>query len=287
MFQARYIIYHPILQDTMNKLVVLRHTLRQYASLFISTPLLLGPACLPIVPVPYARTLFDQWVKVMLNSIDLSVNINDSNSPIMEDINNGTKQTEKSEKRGTLYIHLNQQTHLASLLYSIGIPKQFSIVTNIEYSLIPLIGWLQVRFGSVTIIRQNPVQAKSALQVAVDRLKRGESVAISIEGQRTLNGELCPYKKGPAVMAIEAQCDIVPFLTHGEYLLWPRGSWSVFPGGKVDMTLLPSMSTVGMTYADRDQLTSKLRVLAAREVEKWEIDNKEYIHSVRTERGGK
>ena len=274
----------------MNKMVMLRHTLKQYASLLLSTPLLLGPACLPIVPIPYARQLFDQWVKVMLNSMDLSVNIHDTNAhaPMTEDkdINNEVKKTKEHVKRGTLYIHLNQQTHLVSLLYSVAIPEQCSIVTNIEFSLIPLIGWLQVRFGSVTIIRQSPTQAKAALQVAVGRLKQGESVAISIEGQRTLNGELCPYKKGPAVMAIEAQCDIVPFLTHGEYLLWPRGSWSVFPGGKVDVTLLPTMSTAGMTYADRDQLTKSLRELADRDVEKWEQDNKEYIHTVRTHRGG-
>lgn len=264
----------------MTALSVLRHSLKQYATLLVSTPLLLGPACL--VPKPLARQLFHQWVNVMLKSIDLTVNINDANAP-----KDNTSDYNPGERpRGTLYVHLNQQTHLASLLYTVGIKEDFTIVTNFEYSLIPLIGWLQVRFGSVTIVRQYPAQAKAALQAAVQRLKEGESVGISIEGRRTTDGKLCPYKKGPAVMAIEAQCDIVPFMTHGEYLLWPSGSWSVLPGGKVDVMVLPRISTVGMTYEDRDQLTSTLREMAEREVQWWETNNREYIEGIKARRAG-
>lgn len=220
----------------------------------------------------------------MLKSIDLTVNVQEDATADAGNVD--TCCDEKLKRRGTLYVHLNQQTHLASLLYSRGIQKPFSIVTNFEFSMFPFIGWLQVRMGAITIVRQRPHWAKEALQRAVERLAEGDSIGISIEGRRSDDGNLCPFKKGPAVLAIAAQCDIVPFMTHGEYVLWPRGSWSVVEGGKVDIKLYPRISTAGMTYEDRDKLTLQLRNLAEAEIVKWNADNKDYIADIIARRDG-
>lgn len=242
-----------------------KYAIKQYTSFCISTPLLLGTACLPIVPKLYAKKLLHLWTDIMLKSIGTAVNVQNH----AEEATSGTT--------GTLYVHLNQQTHLASLLYTLGINTDFNFVVNIEYAIFPFLGWLQARLGAVTIIRQYPPQAKRALKTAVERIKRGENIGISIEGRRSEDGNLCPYKKGAAVMAIEAQCDIIPVMTFGEYILWPTGTWVVQPGGKIDVKLYPRMSTAGLTYADRDELTKKLRALAETEIASWEAKNEEYI----------
>ena len=119
----------------------------------------------------------------------------------------------------------------------------------------------------------------------MQKLKKGENVGMSIEGQRSLDGRLSPYKKGAAVIAIDAQCDIVPFMTHGEYLLWPRGAWTVLDGGTIDVKVYPRISTAGLTYADRDQLTEQLKSLAEAEISQWKNENCDYIAHMNSRRG--
>ena len=255
---------------------------KQYGSLLMFTPLLLGPACLPVMPKKYAIQLVRIWTRVMTNAIGLTVNVQQVSNPSSTSIDN--KELDNYNKRGTLYVHLNQQTHLASLLYTHGIDERFSLITNIEFTLLPFIGWLQHRFGSISIFRQHPESAKRSLEKAIERLRNGDSIGMSIEGKRTTNGKLNTFKKGAAVIAIASQCDIVPFMTHGEYLLWPRGRCTVAENGKIDIKIYPRISTQGLTYADRNELTSRLRVLAETEIRKWEIENSSYIADILSRR---
>jgi 1-acyl-sn-glycerol-3-phosphate acyltransferase len=91
-----------------------------------------------------------------------------------------------------------------------------------------------------------------------DGLRNGVSFGISAEGRRASPDKLAPYKKGPAVVAIDAQADIVPFYTTGAHAVWPRGEWRLRPG-VVDVHFLPPIQTRGLTYADRDSVVARLR----------------------------
>jgi 1-acyl-sn-glycerol-3-phosphate acyltransferase len=247
--------------------------------------MLLGAACLPIVPHSYAKKLQILWSDIMIKSLDLQVNVTDRNtrSDLCID-NNGVGNMVNASKdkpeKGKLYVHLNQQTHLTSLVYTRALPYPI-IIMNIEFTMLPFIGWLQHRFGSITIIRQYKQSAKQQLLRAVELLKNGTDIIISIEGKRTEDGSLSEFKKGPIVMAIEAQCDIIPIMTHGEYVLWPRGQYFVLPGGKVDIVLYPAISTIGLGFADRHSLLKQLRDLAEHEKANWEQMNVEYIKQIR------
>lgn len=165
---------------------------------------------------------------------------------------------------GYLFVHLDQQTLLSACLYPLVLQGPCSLVVNVEFALLPFIGWLTMLQGAVPIVRQRPALARRALADVVRRLRGGENFGISIEGKRTEAGRLSPYKKGPAVLAIEAGATIVPFMTHGEYRLWPRGARRVQPG-TVDLVAYPPLATRGLTYADRDDVTATLRTLAERE----------------------
>lgn len=84
---------------------------------------------------------------------------------------------------------------------------------------------------------------------------------ISIEGKRTRNGKLNDYKKGPVVMAINCQSDIVPFIIEGTFESLPYRSLYTKPG-KITIRLLKSISTRGMSYSNRDELRDQLRSIA-------------------------
>jgi 1-acyl-sn-glycerol-3-phosphate acyltransferase len=166
--------------------------------------------------------------------------------------------------RPHLYVWLNQ-TSLAEALTLRLLPPVYKIV-NLEYAAMPLIGWTCVLLRDIVIVRQWKKQAKRGIERAAARLVRGETWAISIEGARTPDGGLLPYKKGPIVMAISAQATIIPMVMKGGRDVMPRGEWRIRPG-HIELRLLKSIPTQGLTYDDRNAVYQRLRQLAERELQ--------------------
>ena len=162
-----------------------------------------------------------------------------------------------------LYVWLNQ-TSLAEALTIQLLPPVYKIA-NVEYALMPLIGWTCVLLRDIVIVRQWKKQAKRGIERAAARLARGETWAISIEGARSPDGGLLPYKKGPIIMAIGAQATIIPLMTRGGRDVMPRGEWRIRPG-HIEMHILKSIPTKGLTLNDRNAVYEQLRQLAEREV---------------------
>ena len=242
---------------------------KQWSMLAVTTPLFLIPTMI-LAPISRAKSwsLLRFWCETLLrHSLDISWSV-DNRSGVVQDVT--------PKRKGVLYVHLNQQTLLASVLYPVTLPPA-KLVVNIEFALLPLLGWSMIALGSRIIVRQHPPSAKRQLQKVINELKHGQDYIISIEGKRSDDGELSPFKKGAVVMAIEAQCEVVPFMTLGEYPLWPRGQLYVRPHGKVDCIVFPKISTEGMTYKDRDLLLNQLRDLAEREKASWERNNEKYL----------
>lgn len=164
-----------------------------------------------------------------------------------------------------VFVWLNQsKLGEAALLNQAIVPADFWIC-NIEYALFPFRGWSSVFLGHPVIVRQWKRQAKRAIERAADRVRRGESCAISIEGARSHDGHLLPYKKGPVVLALQAQATIVPFVTRGIRERLPPGEWRVRPGS-AEVHFLEAIPTKGLTYDDRDALVARLRDIAVREL---------------------
>lgn len=93
---------------------------------------------------------------------------------------------------------------------------------------------------------------------------------ISIEGKRSKNGSISPYKKGPAVLAIRSKAKIVPVIIEGTRECFGYGKW--FKDERVvTVRLLPAIETEGMTYDDRDELVGRLAHIAERELGKKSI----------------
>ncbi len=162
--------------------------------------------------------------------------------------------------RGLVVVCLNQASLIETLIAPCACPRAFRSVVNLEFTLIPFYGWVQALCGRV-IVRQWPAQAKRQLRRAARDLRRGACYYISIEGRRSLDGALQPYKKGPVVMAIEGNADILPVIFEGARDRLPHGHWRVRPG-PMRVRRLPLISTDGLGYDDRDRVVDQLRALA-------------------------
>lgn len=164
-------------------------------------------------------------------------------------------------ERSYVFVHLNQTSLLEAFLLPRVLDRPSRIVVNWEFACFPFAGPSVVAAGGIVIVRQWRAQATWMLGQAVEHLKRGESIAISIEGRRSPDGRLCRYRKGPVVLAIEAGVDLVPIYFEGARELWPYGEWAPAPG-RVRANLLRPISVNGLTYADRDRVIEQLKSLA-------------------------
>jgi 1-acyl-sn-glycerol-3-phosphate acyltransferase len=168
---------------------------------------------------------------------------------------------------GGVIIGLTQQSLIDPTAGYAAWNKRVMSIWNIEYALIPFFGWVTVLLGWI-IVRQKPVQAKRQLSKAAQYASRGGLVYLSAEGQRSIDGELNPYKKGPVVLAIESQAPIHPIYIAGSRQCLPVGEWKIRPG-KVTVHYLPPIFTKGLTYEDRNMLLEKIRAIGEAAHEKW------------------
>ena len=160
-----------------------------------------------------------------------------------------------------LFLQLNQTSLIETFLMHAALPRPFLVFMNIEYAALPFIGWVTLAQGSVVVVRQWSAQARRAVDRAVRALRRGESFYMSIEGRRSPDGRLGPYKKGAAVLAIQSGATLVPLVFRGAREALPPGEWRVRPQ-RVTIELLPAIETTGLRYEDRDALVERLRALA-------------------------
>ena len=82
---------------------------------------------------------------------------------------------------------------------------------------------------------------------------------MSIEGQRSVDGGLMPYREGAAKIAISAnKTPIVGIVIHGSYELNPYGSFTVKPG-TITYEVLPILFTDDYHIKDSKIVTDILR----------------------------
>ena len=161
---------------------------------------------------------------------------------------------------GCVFILLNQTSLLDGSVGAMMLPLPWRGLVNIEYALIPVFGWAMYIFSWV-IIRQWPKQAKKTMQKVETFLQQGGNLWISIEGRRSKDGSLSPYKKGPVVLAISAKAKIIPVIHSGVQDCLPYGKWRIHPG-KVTIRYLKAIPTENMQYDNRQELVNTLRTLA-------------------------
>ena len=223
---------------TINQLI-------RYSAVIVLMIIMLGTA---LIIAPISTTagwrIFRSWCVVALKIFGIEVESQFDSSPSQFD-------------DGGVLVGLNQQSLLDPTVGYAAWDRRLMSIWNIEYALIPFFGWITVLLGWI-IIRQNPQQSKGQLRKAAQHAAQGGLVYLSAEGQRSLDGNLNPYKKGPVVLAIESQAPIHPMYISGSRKCLPAGEWKIRPG-KIVIHYLPPISTRGLTYKDRDVLLEKLR----------------------------
>jgi 1-acyl-sn-glycerol-3-phosphate acyltransferase len=136
------------------------------------------------------------------------------------------------------------------------IPGRTSVMVKSELFSYPLLGKV-MRIGSlVPVDRKNRDAGIAAVRAASEVVRRGITMAIYIEGKRSFDGRLLPFKKGPFYLAEACQVPVVPVTIAGTHYVMPKRRYAIKPG-KVDVIFHDPIEPAD--FGDRDCLMEKVR----------------------------
>jgi 1-acyl-sn-glycerol-3-phosphate acyltransferase len=138
------------------------------------------------------------------------------------------------------------------------VPVNIRFVAKKVLKYVPFLGWYMWRTGMVFVDRKNRAQAVASLQAAGAQIRAGATVLAYAEGTRSADGTIMPFKKGPFVLAIQAQVPVVPIAIVGAHAVLPPGGFRLRPG-QVRLSLGAPIPTAGLVDADVEPLMQRVR----------------------------
>lgn len=136
------------------------------------------------------------------------------------------------------------------------IPRQTSIMVKQELFKVPILG-KAMRMGSlVPVDRANRDAGIQAVKAAKVVLEKGLPMTIYVEGKRSFDGKLLPFKKGPFYLAMECGVPVVPMTIVGTHYVMPKARYSIKPG-RVTVIFHPPIEP--KDFVSRDCLMEKVR----------------------------
>lgn len=138
------------------------------------------------------------------------------------------------------------------------LPDSVRFLAKKELFAVPLFGHALRAARHIRIDRHNLQAAFGAYAEAGESIRSGISAIVFAEGTRSEDGRLRPFKKGPFVLAIASQVEVVPVWIEGAYAAMPKAHFYVTPG-TVTLRFGAPVPTAGLTYDERDALSELVR----------------------------
>src|SRR5580765_1177150 len=136
------------------------------------------------------------------------------------------------------------------------IPRRTSVMVKKELFKFPILG-RAMRMGSlVPVDRGNRDAGIEAVRSARAVVEQGLNMTIYVEGKRSFDGKLLPFKKGPFYLAVECAVPVIPVTIVGTHYTMPKARFAIKPG-LVTVIFHPPIEP--KDFGDRDALMEKVR----------------------------
>ena len=132
---------------------------------------------------------------------------------------------------------------------------------------LPILGYAFKLGGFIPVDRTgDAMEAQLAVAEAERVLARGLHITTFIEGTRSPDGRMLPFKKGPFFLAKDSGAPCIPVSIYGSEKILPWGSLSIHPGA-VHIVFHPLLDPAN--YATRDELSDAVRAAMASALPEW------------------
>lgn len=163
---------------------------------------------------------------------------------------------EKLDRTRTYIFMSNHISNLDPPIMLPLIPRRSSVMVKKELFSYPLLGSV-MRFGElVPVDRGNRDAGIAAVRDAVKVIRNGINMTIYIEGKRSFDGRLLPFKKGPFYLAEECGVPVVPITISGTEEAMPKKRFAITPA---TVTVQFHDPIEPADFGDRDSLMARVR----------------------------
>jgi 1-acyl-sn-glycerol-3-phosphate acyltransferase len=136
------------------------------------------------------------------------------------------------------------------------IPRRTSVMAKKELFHYPILGET-MRLGSlVPVDRGNRNAGIAAVEDAAAVIQQGINMTIYVEGKRSFDGKLLPFKKGPFYLAMECGVPVVPVTIIGTHDLMPKARFQISPG---EVRIMFHNPIPPEEFVSRDSLMERVR----------------------------
>jgi len=147
------------------------------------------------------------------------------------------------------------------------IPGRTSAFLKRSLTRIPVLGYGFKLGEFVPVDRDGRVESAVESVAAARRvLEKGLHITTFVEGTRSRDGRMLPFKKGPFYLAMEAGAPCVPVSIHGTESMMAKGSLRIHPG-TAHITFHPPLYPAG--FATREDLMESVRTAIASGLPEW------------------
>jgi 1-acyl-sn-glycerol-3-phosphate acyltransferase len=137
------------------------------------------------------------------------------------------------------------------------IPKRTSVLVKKELFRYPILGKAMKLGSLVPVDRGNRDAGIAAVREATAVLQQqGVHMTIFVEGKRSFDGRLLPFKKGPFYLAMDCGLPLVPVTIVGTHYAMPKGRFSI-KAATVQVIFHPPIEP--KDFGSRDCLTERVR----------------------------
>lgn len=139
-----------------------------------------------------------------------------------------------------------------------AIPQPIRFMAKKSLFSIPLFGWALGRAGFIPIDRKNRRTAVKSFDLAVERIRKGNTIVIFPEEGRSREVAMRPFQRGAFLLAIRSELPIMPLAIDGTYEVLKAGANRITPG-PVTIRVGTPIETKGVSVRAKDTLLEQSR----------------------------
>ncbi|MBT8212875.1 MAG: 1-acyl-sn-glycerol-3-phosphate acyltransferase, partial [Acidimicrobiia bacterium] len=144
-------------------------------------------------------------------------------------------------------------------LLFLAIPVPIRYLAKKELFRIPIFATGMRRIGIVEVDRDAAATARDAINVGVSQaVERGHSIMVYVEGHRSRDKRLQPFKRGAFRIAIDNRLPLVPVTIQGTWEVWPPGK-KVVRSGRAVVVIGDPIDTSQMERSQVGELLDRAR----------------------------
>ncbi len=136
------------------------------------------------------------------------------------------------------------------------IPSRTSVMVKKELFKTPILGYAMRIALLVPVDRGNRDAGIEAVRAAREVIAKGLHMFIYVEGKRSFDGKLLPFKKGPFYLAAECGVPVVPVTITGTHYAMPKKRFAIKPG-RVKVIFHPPIEP--KDFGSREELMERVR----------------------------